>query len=140
MKYSNLIALRELRIQEKAIKAHIDEIIDAATDEAVAVLAAQGLDRGEFTIENDLKFQLQRTDVFHLEDHHKYQSEEAVEWRKKNKERTNYQSKAKACTASMAGLLKTFLELNPDKQPDEIKLVLKVVESDKRESNKEKIA
>jgi hypothetical protein len=40
----------------------------------------------------------------------------------------------------MAGLLKTFTELNPDKQPDEIKLVLKVVESDKRESNKEKIA
>lgn len=138
MKYSNLIALRELRIQEKAIKARIDEIIDAATDEAVAVLAAQGLDRGEFTIENDLKFQLQRTDVFHLEDHHKYQSEEAVEWRKKNKERTNYQSKAKACTASMAGLLKTFTELNPDKQPDEIKLVLKVVESVKeKERTKE---
>ena len=68
MKYSNPIALRELRIQEKAIKARIDEIIDAATEEAVAVLAAQGLDRGEFII-----------------------------------------------------------ELNPDKQPDEIKLVLKVV-------------
>ena len=47
--------------------------------ESAAVLAAQGLDRGEFTI-----------------------------------------------------------ELNPDKQPDEIKLVLKVVESDKRESSKEK--
>ena len=138
MKYSNLIALRELRIQEKAIKARIDEIIDAATDEAVAVLAAQGLDRGELTIENDLKFQLQRTDVFHLEDHHKYQSEEAVQWRKMNKERTNHQSKAKACTASMAGLLKTFLELNPDKQPDEIKLVLKVVESVKeKERTKE---
>ena len=138
MKYSYLIALRELRIQEKAIKARIDEIIDAATDEAVAILAAQGLDRGEFTIENDLKFQLQRTDVFHLEDHHKYQSEEAVQWRKMNKERTNHQSKAKACTASMAGLLKTFLELNPDKQPDEIKLVLKVVESVKeKERTKE---
>ena len=38
------------------------------------------------------------------------------------------QNAAKACTASMAGFLKTFIELNPDKEPDEIKLTVKVID------------
>ena len=42
MTTENLKALRELRIQEKAIKARIDEISGKATEEAVAILAKKG--------------------------------------------------------------------------------------------------
>ena len=127
-KTENLKALRELRIQEKAIKAQIDQVIDAATNEAVACLAEQGLDRGEFTVTGVGTFQLQRTDVFNLADYNKYKGEEAVNWRAKAKEKLRLQNLAKACTAAMAGFLKTFTELNPDKEPDEIKLTVKVID------------
>ena len=128
MKTENLKLLRELRTQEKAIKAQIDSILPDATSEAVAILAAQGLDRGEFTIPNVGTFQLQRTDVFDLSDHKKYKGEEAVNWRSEAKKKIKAQNAAKACTASMAGFLKTFVELNPDKEPDEIKLTVKVID------------
>ena len=128
MQTKNLQTLRSLRTQEKAIKAQIDAIIDAATQEAVAALAEQGLDRGEFEVPNVGTFQLQRTDVFDLSDYNKYKSEEAVNWRAKAKEKLRLQNLVKACTTTMAGFLKTFIELNPDKQPDEIKLTVKVVD------------
>ena len=128
MQTENLQSLHELRIQEKAIKAQIDQVIDAATNEAVACLAEQGLDRGEFNVPGVGKFQLQRTDVFNLADHNKYKGEEAVNWRAKAKEKLRLQNLVKACTASMAGFLKTFTELNPDKEPDEIKLTVKVID------------
>ena len=128
MKDSNLIALRELRTQEKAIKARIDEISTEATNEAVAILAEHGLEKGEFTIPGVGTFQLQRTDVFNLADYNKYKGEEAVNWRSEAKKKIKAQNAVKACTASMAGFLKTFVELNPDKQPDEIKLTVKVID------------
>ena len=127
MQTKNLQTLRSLRTQEKAIKAQIDAIIDAATQEAVAALAEQGLDRGEFEVPNVGTFQLQRTDVFDLSDYNKYKSEEAVNWRAKAKEKLRLQNLVKACTTTMAGFLKTFIELNPDKQPDEIKLTVKCI-------------
>ena len=128
MNTENLKLLRELRTQEKAIKARIDSITDAAADEAVAILAEKGQDRGEFEVEGVGSFQLQRTDVFNLADYNKYKGEEAVNWRSKAKEKLRLQNAAKACTASMAGFLKTFVELNPDKEPDEIKLTVKVID------------
>ena len=127
MQTKNLQTLRSLRTQEKAIKAQIDAIIDAATQEAVAALAEQGLDRGEFEVPNVGTFQLQRTDVFDLFDYNKYKSEEAVNWRAKAKEKLRLQNLVKACTTTMAGFLKTFIEFNPDKQPDEIKLTVKCI-------------
>ena len=72
LKTENLAALRELRIQEKAIKARIDAISDAATQEAVAILAAEGREKGEFEIPNVGKFQLQRTNVFNFADYNRY--------------------------------------------------------------------
>ena len=126
-KTENLAALRELRTQEKAIKASIDAITDAAVKEAVAILAEKGQDRGEFEVDGQ-KFQLQRTDVFDFADYHKYQQEQAVNWRLEAKKKIKEQNSVKARTAVMAGYVKTFVELYPDKEPDEIKLTVKVIE------------
>ena len=127
-KTENLETLRSLRIQEKAIKAQIDQVIDAATNEAVAALAEQGLDRGEFEVLGVGKFQLQRTDVFDFADYHKYPQEQAVKWRENAREKVTEQNCVKARTAVMAGYVETFKQLYPDKQPDEIKLTVKVID------------
>jgi hypothetical protein len=128
MKTDNLKELRELRIQEKAIKARIDEISGKATDEAVAILAAQGEIKGEFEVEGIGKFQLQRTESFDFADYRRYPQEQAVKWRENAKEKTKEQNLVKARTAVMNGYVKTFVELYPDKEPDEIKLTVKVIE------------
>ena len=128
MENSNLKLLRELRTQEKALKARIDSISDAATTEAVAILAAEGKDRGEFTIPDLGTFQLQRTDVFDFADYNKYKQEQAVKWRENAREKVKEQNLVKARTALMNGYVKTFVELYPDKQPDEIKLTVKVID------------
>ena len=128
MKTDNLKELRELRNQEKAIKARIDEISTEATNEAVAILAAKGLEKGEFEVEGIGKFQLQRTESFDFSDYRRYPQEQAVKWRENAKEKTKEQNLVKARTAVMAGYVKTFVELYPDKEPDEIKLTVKVIE------------
>ena len=127
-KTKNLAALRDLRTQEKALKARIDEISGKATEEAVAILAEKGQEKGEFEVEGVGKFQLQRTEVFDFADYHKYQQEQAVKWRENAKEKVKEQNLVKARTAVMAGYVKTFVELYPDKEPDEVKLTVKVVE------------
>ena len=120
--------LRELRTQEKAIKAQIDSISDAATTEAVAILAAEGKDRGEFTIPGVGTFQLQSTESFDFADYRRYPQEQAVKWRENAKEKVKEQNLVKARTAIMNGYVKTFVELYPDKEPDEIKLTVKVID------------
>ena len=127
MQTTNLKELRDLRTQEKAIKARIDEISPKAADEAVAILAAKGLEKGEFEIEGVGTFQLQRTEVFDFADYRRYPQEQAVKWRENAKEKTKEQNLVKARTAIMNGYVKTFVELNPDKEPDEIKLTVKVI-------------
>ncbi len=128
MQTENLKLLRSLRTQEKAIKARIDEVMPEAVKEALPILAAKSLDRGEFEVEGLGTYQLQRTDVFDLADYNKYKGEEAVGYRKEAKKKVKAQSLVKACTAAMNGHLKTYIELNPDKEPDEIKLTVKVIE------------
>ena len=128
MQTTNLKLLRELRTQEKALKAQIDSISDAATTEAVAILAAEGKDRGEFTIPGVGTFQLQRTDVFDFADYNKYKQEQAVKWRENAREKVKEQNLVKARTALMNGYVKTFVELYPDKQPDDIKLTVKIID------------
>ena len=125
---TNLKELRELRNQEKAIKARIDEISGKATEEAVTILAAKGLKKGEFEAEGVGKFQLQRTESFDFADYRRYPQEQAVKWRENAKEKTKEQNLVKARTAVMNGYVKTFVELYPDKEPDEIKLTVKVIE------------
>ena len=128
MQTTYLKALRELRAQEEAIKARIDEISTEATNEAVAILAAKGLEKGEFEIEGVGTFQLQRTEVFDFADYRRYPQEQAVKWRENAKEKVKEQNLVKARTAIMNGYVKTFVELYPDKQPDEIKLTVKVID------------
>ena len=128
MKADNLKELRELRNQEKAIKARIDEISTEATNEAVAILAEKGLEKGEFEVEGVGRFQLQRTESFDFSDYHRYPQEQAVKWRENAKEKVKEQNLVKARTAVMNGYVKTFVELYPDKEPDEIKLTVKVIE------------
>ena len=128
MKTTNLKELRELRIQEKAIKARIDEISGKATEEAVAILAAQGEIKGEFEVEGIGKFQLQRTESFDFADYRRYPQEQAVKWRENAREKLKEQNLVKARTAVMAGYVKTFVELYPDKEPDEVKLTVKVID------------
>ena len=127
METKNLTLLHALRAQEKALKARIESVSDAATTEAVAILAAEGKDRGEFTIPGVGTFQLQRTEVFDFADYNKYKQEQAVKWRENAKEKVKEQNLVKARTALMNGYVKTFVELYPDKQPDEIKLTVKVI-------------
>ena len=139
MQTDNLKELRSLRIQEKAIKARIDEISDAATNEALA-LAPDG---GEFNIPDVGKFQLQitecydladfrkykePTECYDLADFRKYKEPEAVKWRENAREKIKEQNLTKARTALMAGLVKTFVQLYPDKEPDELKMTVKVIE------------
>ena len=128
MNTENLKLLRELRTQEKAIKARIDEISTKAINEAVAILAEKGQDRGEFEVEGVGRFQLQRTDIFDFADYNKYKQEQAVKWRENAREKLKEQNLVKARTAIMNGYVKTFVDLNPDKEPDEIKLTVKVIE------------
>jgi len=128
MQTENLKLLRELRTQEKAIKARIDEISTKAINEAVAILAEKGQDRGEFEVEGVGRFQLQRTDIFDFADYNKYKQEQAVKWRENAREKLKEQNLVKARTAIMNGYVKTFVELYPDKEPDEIKLTVKVIE------------
>lgn len=128
MKTDNLKELRELRNQEKAIKARIDETSTEATNEAVAILAAKGLEKGEFEVEGVGRFQLQRTESFDFADYRRYPQEQSVKWRENAKEKTKEQNLVKARTAVMNGYVKTFVELYPDKEPDEIKLTVKVIE------------
>ena len=128
MQTENLKLLRELRTQEKAIKARIDEISTKAINEAVAILAEKGQDRGEFEVEGVGRFQLQRTDIFDFADYNKYKQEQAVKWRENAREKLKEQNLVKARTAIMNGYVKTFVELYPDKEPDEIKLTVKVID------------
>ena len=101
MQTENLKLLRELRTQEKAIKARIDEISTKAINEAVAILAEKGQDRGEFEVEGVGRFQLQRTDIFDFADYNKYKQEQAVKWRENAREKLKEQNLVKARTAIM---------------------------------------
>ena len=123
MKADKLKELRELRNQEKAIKARIDEISDEATQEAVAI-APEG---GEFEVDGQ-KYQLQRTEVYDFSNYNRYKDEEAVRWRRKKAEQEQIKKYSAALTKEMGAIVKSFAVMHPDWEPDEIKLTVKCVE------------
>ena len=121
-----LSELRELRNTIKACEARIDEISKQATEEAVAILAAQGLDRGELEADGH-KFQLQRTDVFDMSNYNRYKDEDAVRWRQKKAAQEQNKRYSAALTNEMKGIVDAFVAQHPDWEPDEIKLTVKVL-------------
>ena len=123
--YQNLMELRALRAEEKAIKARINEIAGAAAQEAVDILAEEGKDRGQFALPDGSTFQLQRTDVFDLTDYNKYKGEDCILWRESKKD---LQEQVKGCTKKMDGLLKSWQTKHKDWEPDEVQLTVKVVD------------
>ena len=126
--YENLMELRTLRAEEKAIKARINEISGAAAQEAVDILAAENRDRGQFTTPDGSTFQLQRTDVYDLTDYNKYKGEDCIIWRETLRAKKDLQEQVKGHTAKMDGLLKSWQSNHKDWEPDEVQLTVKVVE------------
>jgi len=123
MNYDNLKELRELRIQEKAIKARIEAISDEAIQEALT-LAPNG---GEFILD-DHRYQLQRTEVIDMSNHHRYKDEDAQRWRSKKAAQDSSKKYSAALTKEMKGIVDAFVATHPDWKPDEIKLIVKILE------------
>jgi len=124
MQTDNLKELRELRQTIKACEARINEISDAATEEAVA-LAPNG---GEFTIEGVGTFQLQKTDVIDMSNHHRYKDEDAQRWRTKKAAQDRSKKYSAALTKEMKGIVDAFVAQHPDWEPDEVKLTVKCID------------
>jgi len=120
--------LHELRTQEKALKARIDEILSEAADEAVEILAAKGLEKGEFEVEGLGKFQLQRTEVIDMTDYNRYKGEDAKRWRQKKAAQDQSKKYTSALTREMKGIVEAFVAQHPEWEPDEVKLTVKCLD------------
>ena len=119
--------LRELRNTIKAAEARINEISDAATEEAVAILAEKGLDRGELEADGH-RFQLQRTEVIDMTNYSRYKSEDAVRWRQKKAAQDQAKKYSSALTKEMKGIVDGFVAQHPYWEPDEVKLTVKCLD------------
>ena len=123
MKYPNLSELRTLRQTIKAAETRISEISDQATEEALA-LAPNG---GEFTADGH-RFQLQRTEVIDMTNHHRYKDEDAQRWRQKKAAQDQAKKYSSALTKEMKGIVDGFVAQHPDWEPDDIKLIVKCLD------------
>jgi len=109
----NLKSLRELRAQEKAIKASIETVKPLAIEEAKA-LAPDG---GKFPVEGVGEFILDKNPVLENDPEDKdytgpniltSTAKEAVEYRKISREKAGYQSKASCLTKTIKGFYDAF--------------------------------
>ena len=120
MNYSNLLELRELRNQEKAIKARIESISTEAINEAVAILAARGEDKGKFLVEGH-HFELRRAETFDFVGKpQKYTLAEGVAFRQKTAEQTVLKAQSAAITKVLKTLRDNFPALHPNIAPDSV--------------------
>lgn len=120
MNYSNLLELRELRKQEKAIKARIESISIEAANEAVAILAARGEIKGKFLVEGH-HFELRRAETFDFVGKpQKYTMAEGVAFRQKTAEQTVLKAQSAAITKVLKTLRDNFPTLHPNIVPDNI--------------------
>ena len=101
MNTENLKSLRELRAQEKAIKASIETIIEDAKAEAIA-LCPEG---GKFTVDGVGDFVLDKDPILPID---KSRCAEAKEYRRHEKERDSYRKEASSITKTMKGLYDTL--------------------------------
>lgn len=123
--YENLAALRELRIQEKAIKAQIDTVKPLAIEEAKTLAPEDG---GKFPVEGIGEFVLDVIPVYDLADYRRYKEDEAKQWRADKREQRSARTMASSYTASMRTLMNNFIKLySATKQPDSIDYNIKCV-------------
>ena len=124
MQTENLKLLRELRAQEKAIKAQIDIVKPLAIEEAKE-LAPDG---GKFEVEGVGDFVLDIVPVYDLADYRRYKEDEAKEWRSDRREQRAARTMASSYTASMRTLMSNFIKrYRATKEPDSIDYTLKCV-------------
>ena len=123
MQTENLKSLRELRNTIKACEARINEISDAATEEALALVP----DGGEFTVEGHT-FQLQKTDVIDMSNYNRYKGEDAVRWRQKKAAQDQAKKYSSALTKEMKGIIEAFVAQHPEWEPDEVKMTVKCLD------------
>ena len=125
IKTENLKALRELRIQEKAIKAQIDIVKPLAIEEAKKLAPEDG---GKFTVDEVGEFVLDVVPVYDLADYRRYKEDEAKEWRSDRREQRAARTMASSYTASMRTLMNNFIKrYRATKEPDSIDYSLKCV-------------
>jgi len=113
MKTTNLKKLRELRTQEKAIKASIETVKPLAEEEA-KLIAPEG---GKFTVEGIGDFVLDVNPILEKDpenpndtapDIHTSRDENAVNYRKNLKEQNGYKAQASALTKTIKGYYEAF--------------------------------
>jgi len=113
-KTENLAALRELRIQEKAVKAQVDIVKPLAEEEAILITANQG---GKFTVEGIGEFTLDVVPILEKDpenpndtapDIFTSHDENALNYRKKLKEQNGYKAQAAALTKTIKGFYDAF--------------------------------
>ena len=114
MKTTNLAALRELRIQEKAIKAQLDIVLPLAKEEAIIITANQG---GKFTINDVGDFVLDVNPIMEKDptnendtapDIFTSRDENAVNYRKNLRLQNGYKAQASALTKTIKGFYDAF--------------------------------
>lgn len=114
IKTENLKALRELRIQEKALKAQLDIVLPLAKDEAKIITANQG---GKFTIDGVGDFVLDVNPILEKDpenpndtapDIFTSRDENAIAYRKNLKEQNGYKAQASALTKTIKGFYDAF--------------------------------
>ena len=128
MKADNLKELRELRNQEKAIKARIDEISTEATNEAVAILAAKGEQKGKFLVDGH-HFELRRAETFDfIGKPQKYTMPEGVAFRQKTAEQQVLKAQAASITKVLKTLRDNFPTLHPNIAPDSVEFTVVCVD------------
>jgi len=113
METTNLKKLRELRTQEKAIKASIETVKPLAEEEA-KLIAPEG---GKFTVEGIGDFVLDVNPILEKDpenpndtapDIHTSRDENAVNYRKNLKEQNGYKAQASALTKTIKGYYEAF--------------------------------
>lgn len=113
MKTENLEKMRELRTQEKAIKAGIEDVKPLAIEEA-KVLQPEG---GKFSVEGVGEFILEVAPILEKDpdnendtapDINTSHDESAVAYRKNLKEQKGYKTKAGALTKTIKGFYDAF--------------------------------
>ena len=128
MNYSNLLELRELRNQEKAIKARIESISTEAANEAVAILAARGEIKGKFLVEGH-HFELRRAETFDFVGKpQKYTMAEGVAFRQKIAEQQVLKAKSAAITKALKAIKDAFPTTHPNIEPDSVEYTVVCVD------------